>query len=600
MAAEKFEGSKTEDQEVIERMELQGENVIKDESLPSATEKAVDFLPKDTTPRFDIHTINLTGNSLFNADQLLADMPGVFNTARDGALEAGNLYDMRQIKALVENPGTAQSISARSIQGLTLYILSVYQKKHYAGIYVYVPVEAFDEGKALSQGILPVNILEAPVTIIDSNYYTVKNEPSEEPILKVEALEGWSPVKMGKIINRKQLDDYLNLLNLNPDRYVSAMVSRGAEPNSLGVTYNVYEANPWHFFLQIDNSGTDDIKWTPRIGLINTNLLGYDDKFTAVFQATPDSTWNEEYAIFGRYDFPILGPKLRLELFGGHNAYDIADADIHFLGSGTFAGGKLRYNLLQHKGWFFDLTASLIHETSAVRNSLFAELGLPEADIHMTTWGAGAQLYKRDDMSDTSLYFDVFGSLNTSSQSEMNTARTGADTSFMIYNLIGRHSRYLDANKIQRLTGTFKYINSDGRLVPAKMTSFGGMYSVRGYKEYEVVADGGFLASLQYEYDLVRAEQIKLLGQDTEPGQRKPFLKKLAPLVFFDYGHARNKEPLTGSEHETQELASIGCGAIIELGDNFTGTIYYGYPLVGTERTDVGDGRVNIGLLVRW
>jgi hemolysin activation/secretion protein len=101
-------------------------------------------------------------------------------------------------------------------------------------------------------------------------------------------------------------------LNLNPDRYVSAVISRGDDPNSLAVEYRVYEANPWHFFVQADNSGTEDIQWAPRFGVVNTNLLGFDDKLTAVYQTPLDSDMGDQYAVYGSYDFPIWGPKLRL------------------------------------------------------------------------------------------------------------------------------------------------------------------------------------------------------------------------------------------------------------------------------------------------
>jgi len=52
-------------------------------------------------------------------------------------------------------------------------------------------------------------------------------------------------------MNRKKLDDFVNLLNLNPDRYVSTVVGKGEEPNTLGVNYGIYEANPWHYFIQV-------------------------------------------------------------------------------------------------------------------------------------------------------------------------------------------------------------------------------------------------------------------------------------------------------------------------------------------------------------
>jgi hemolysin activation/secretion protein len=600
--AARLPASRQAEQEILEEKKDLEQTVTVDESVPAPLEVAVENLPEDTTPRFTLSEIVFSGNTLFSDQKLLDDIPDVYNTSRDGTVEPDFLYDLRPFIAIAADPNSTQDASARSIQGFTQYILSIYQRKHYAGIYVYIPGEAFEANGDLAQGILPVRILEASVSDLSSAYYDVNNVPVTDPnsqYLKASVLEGWSPVQEGKVINRKKLDNYINLLNLNPDRYVAAVVSKGTEPNSLAVNYNVYEANPWHFFVQVDNSGSKDIQWRPRFGVINTNLLGYDDKFTAIYQATPDSTMLDDYAIYGSYDFPILGPKLRLNLYAGYNEFDIADPDINFLGSGTFSGGILRYNAMQHKDWFFDVTGTLGYEESKIRPDLgFDDL---DSDIHMTLWGLGTELYKMTDMKDTFLGFNMVGLLDSSDEAEMNASRGagGASDDFHIYYLNGRHSRYLDTDKVQRLSASVRFTTSDDRLAPAKMTSFGGMYTIRGYDEYEIVADGGLVSSLQYEYDLARKEQVDLFGQGTVGEMQKPFIKKLAPLLFLDYGQARIKNA-TPTEDADQELASWGGGIILELGDNFTGTVYYGYPLIATDDTRSGKGRVHTGLLLRW
>jgi hemolysin activation/secretion protein len=590
---------KTEQQQKLEELETQAEQA----AVPVRTARAeagvlADRLPEDTTPRFEISQIRISGNSLISGQALLSGMPDVFDAAPQKEPVGMFLYDFRPLKAIIAQPGTAVEVSARSIQGFTQYLLGLYQKRGYAGIYIYVPSDAFEPGKELAQGILPIRVLEAPVSSVSSAYYDVKNQPAEKTYLRPELLKQWSPVKPRSVANRREMDEYLNLLNLNPDRYVSTVVSQGAEPNSLDIQYRVYEANPWHFFAQVDNAGTKDIRWTPRFGLINTNLLGCDDKLTVIWQTTPDSTWNEEYAVYGSYDFPVFSPRLRLNLFAGYNEFDIAGGDISFLGRGTFAGGTLRYNLFQADKWFFDLTGTISHDESRITPSLFPEF--LASRVHLTMWGYGAQLYRTDDRTDTLFSFTRMSTLDGSHKSDFGLTRTNAERDVVIYNTTARHSRYLDLNKVQRLSVAFQWITSDERLAPVKMTSFGGMYTVRGYDEYEIIADGGILASIQYEYDIIRKAQIEEYDAGAaHEGLRKPFVRKIAPLVFCDYGLARINDPLP-SEHRDRELASVGGGTIVELGDNFTGTVYYGYPLIATEETRSGKGRLNAGFLFRW
>jgi hemolysin activation/secretion protein len=148
---------------------------------------------------------------------------------------------------------------------------------------------------------------------------------------------------------------------------------------------------------------------------------------------------------------------------------------------------------------------------------------------------------------------------------------------------------------------SLRWVVTDDRLVPAKMTPFGGMYTVRGYKEYEVIADEGVLASAQYEFDVIRYENLKGSSkEDVDKQQSKQKgLKKLAPLAFVDFGRSTINSPI-GDEKQHQTLLSVGIGAVAEYGDNFSGGVYYGIPLRETEDTKPGSGRVNVSLMMRW
>ena len=564
-------------------------------------------LPADTTPRFTVKRLRISGNSLISADVLFDRMPLIYN-ASDRPLDQADsdqLYDLRVLHEVILEPGRPRQVSARTVQGLTQYILSVYQKKNYAGIYVYVPSEAVRDGRELRDEILPVTVLEAQVTSVTVKTYDPNQNETEKGYLLSSAVEDWSPIKPGKVANQKELDDFVNLLNLNPDRYVSAVVTKGAEPESLAVNYDIYEADPWHWFIQVDNSGTGERQWNPRIGVINTNLLGVDDTFTAVYQAPWDSEIDENYSLFGSYDIPILGPRLRLNAYIGHSEFDISPeaGAFNFLGRGTFYGGMLRYNLLQTDGWFLDIKGGVEHVRSKVTPDLGVIAPFLSTDIKFWLWGGGVDLHRSDDVSNTSLGFDRFESWGGESKAdEFNQARLNSDSDFAIYTANASHSRYLDEDKISRLVGSFRWIASNGRLVPTKMTAFGGMYSVRGYDEYEYIADGGILTSVQYEFDLVKydqAQQKKMEAEEMPEETQKPFLRKLAPLVFFDYGRSKNVEP-TGNELRHEEFMSVGTGFIVELGNNFRGAMYYGYPLSPTEGTRTGDGRINAYLLYQF
>jgi hemolysin activation/secretion protein len=216
------------------------------------------------------------------------------------------------------------------------------------------------------------------------------------------------------------------------------------------------------------------------------------------------------------------------------------------------------------------------------------------SDVEMDLWGAGASLHRRDDMSTAAFTFNRVESMSRTNQTEFQRARTNADPEFAIYTTTANYSQYLDREKVQQLRITSRWIDPTDRLVPVKMTSFGGMYSVRGYDEYEIVADGGLLASAQYEFDLVRNSQA--VEQQTATNDD---LRKLAPLAFLDFGRSQIEDPVAG-ERENQTLYSVGIGTIFEIGNNFSGAVYYGHPLRATDDTRKGKGRLNASLMLRW
>jgi hemolysin activation/secretion protein len=582
----------------------------------SAMARTMDItLPQDNTPEMTVRRIQLDGNILVTDAEIINQMPLIWSASGEPVSQAKpeDLYDFRVLDEIMLEPGTPRQVSSRTVQGFTAFVLSLYQKHNYAGIYVYVPKSAMVSANQLKDDILLVEVLEAPVTTVTVRSYDAEQNVKEKGYLRQSVVEKWSPVQAGGVANEKKLNDFVNLLNENPDRYVSATVTKGAQPNTLAVEYDIYEVSPWHWFIQLDNAGTRDRQWTPRIGVINTNVLGIDDTFAAIYQAPWDSAIDDEWSFYGSYDFPLMGPKLRLNLYGGYSQYDInPDAGpFDFIGNGHFFGAVLRYNVLQTdagcpigQGWFLDVKGMIERVRSKLTPSLFPTA--LASDVTFWVGGWGIEMHRRTDMSDSSVGFEYWERVGDSSNwNQFFRARAAADHEFEYIHIDARHSQYLDQNKVHRVSGNLHYINTTDRLLPAKMTSFGGLYSVRGYHEYEVVADGGILGSLQYEYDLVAADKAGMTDEEKaqmEQQEKNPYeIKKAAPLCFFDYGRATTNDAIAGiGEHSHVEMISLGVGALLEVGDHFSGAVYYGYPVRPTDATRSGKGRVNANFMLRW
>ena len=550
--------------------------------------------PEDTTTRFAVKEIQISGNTLITAGELLSNMPAVYSTSDKplGQAPPSALYDFRVLREIAAVPGQEREVSERTMLGFTRYILSIYQANDYAGIYVYIAAQAVDAQAQLQDAILPVQVVEAKVSEVKITHYDTERQKSEKGILRRSAVEKWSPVSPGQVVNKRKLDYFVNLLNLNPDRYVSAVVSKGAEPETLALGYDIYETSPWHYFMQVDNSGTKERQWAPTFGVINTNLTGRDDRFTAMYQR-PLESGNENYSLFASYDFPLWTPRLRAGFFAGKSEFNVGGGgSIDFIGKGHVFGGQLLYNVLQRNGWFFDVKTSLSRESSQVTPSLFEFL---QTDIDMDIWTVGVNLHRSNEGVTSYLGFDRIQCVGGSDKAAFRKARAGTDPDFSIYIVSAAHSKQLGERNEHQVSGSFRLIIPDERLAPSKMTTFGGMYSVRGYKEDEVVADGGVLFSLQHEFDLIKHNQ---LAESREGKAQGSCLRKLALLSFFDFARAKTKDSVAG-EMGVQELCSLGLGTNMEFGKNLQAAVYYGWPLRSTSETKAGRGRFNFSFIVR-
>ncbi len=270
----------------VKREQLEKELGGSQSAIDSGVSSDEITFPEDTTPRFSVKELTISGNTLISTGELCEELPEAYIVfaKKDDDTEK-EIYDFRAVIDLICGARGDRQVSLKTIQGLTKYILSVYQNKDYAGIYVYIPAEAVNEENKLADEILPIQIIEGRIAQISVDRYDFDRNRLEEGFLKDSVIESWSPVREGDVIQKKKLDNFVRLLNLNPDRYISPVISRSSEPNALNLSYDIYETSPWHWYMQVDNAGTRDRQWSPRVGLVNTNLLGIDDRFSVMYQA---------------------------------------------------------------------------------------------------------------------------------------------------------------------------------------------------------------------------------------------------------------------------------------------------------------------------
>ena len=155
------------------------------------------------------------------------------------------------------------------------------------------------------------------------------------------------------------------------------------------------------------------------------------------------------------------------------------------------------------------------------------------------------------------------------------------DSRFFAWRFQGQYVRLLgrDSLFLFRTNGQI----ADQRILSSEQFSLGGLRSVRGYRQDQLLTDNGLFLSAEVQFPIFR------VFEDTGVVQLIPFI---------DYGTTWNSSGISNPDDQT--LSSVGLGLQWRQGDNFSARLDWGIPLVDVnsrERTWQENG---IYFTVRW
>lgn len=110
------------------------------------------------------------------------------------------------------------------------------------------------------------------------------------------------------------------------------------------------------------------------------------------------------------------------------------------------------------------------------------------------------------------------------------------------------------------LRGDVQY--SDNKLMPLERFALGGRYSVRGYRENQLVRDKGYALSAELRYPVIKEDTDYHLGT-------------LTLFPFMDYGAAQNR----GDRYNIAHLYSAGMGLEWQIIKQFSTELIYAHAL---------------------
>lgn len=361
-----------------------------------------------------------------------------------------------------------------------------------------------------------------------------------------------------KPLNKNDLETGLQLLVLNPlFETVDAELTAGQKTGSNVLLINVKQARSFSAGIGVDNYRAPSIgEFQGSVNLAHNNLLGFGDRLSAQYGFTEGlDIYNTSYTIpWNAYD-GTLG--------FSYNNSDSGIIEEQFraldIKSETETYGlNLRQPLTRSPNQEFTLGLGL--DISRRRTFLEGEpysfsVGVEDGKSNTTVLRFSQDWVKRDARSvlaarsQFNLGIDAF---------DATINNTGTDGQFLIWQGQFQWVEQLSSRLllIARVGGQF----TADSLLSLEKFSLGGVSTVRGYEENQLVTDSGVLGTVELRI----------------PVTKNPITLQLNPFIEFGTGW-NNDEP----NPEEPIIASVGMGLDWAVGGGLVFNADYGIPLIG-------------------
>lgn len=493
----------------------------------------------EAEPEFAISAYGISGNSIFSQGELaelLKDQTGPDKTAGD----------VEQARSIIEK---------------------YYHDRGYPTVLVNIPEQNVENG------VVRLEVIESRirrVRVTGNRFFTM------EKILK--KMPGIQP---GKILFVPEIQGQLASLNRHPDLKVAPVLTPGRDMGAIDVELKVKDKLPLHGELELNNRSTHSTSDLRLNALLRyDNLWQKDHSVTFQFQTSPEDT-SEVRSFSGSYVLPpFWSDDQVLAVYAIWSDSDTAfGQDFSVIGKGKIFGLRDVIPLPDYGSWYHNISVGIDYK------KFDEDLGFEEDDETIKTpvsYAPAIVAYTASLKGDTgvthltaSLNFNLRG-LN-SDRSEFEDKRFKARANY-VYTMLGlTRGQQLPYKAMLRasLDGQI----ADQALISNEQYVAGGVESVHGYKENEVVGDNALRGVLELvSPDLARHMKLwQGLSFDLR--------------AFYEYAEMRLHDPLPGQDKH-EELEGFGAGLGGAFGVHFNFSVHWGMALRDTQQTESGDQHV--------
>jgi len=449
--------------------------------------------------------------------------------------------------------------TAQDVQGARDALAKLYDDKHYSSVSVTIPVQTG------ARGIVYLAVAESPVGRL-----RVEGSRFHDIDLIKKAVPALAP---GKLIDYSELQKEFIALSQRPDvHFGTPTIRNGVVPGTMDVDVNLTDTLPVHGSLELNNRYSSD---TPSLrldaSLSYTNLWQLGHSIGASAQVSPQD-FSKVQVFTGYYTalFPGI-ENFSLTLQGTlQNSRVSTLGSIDVTGKGEIAGLRAAFKLPNIGDYSHSFTLGIDYkalEQDVTIGAVTTATKTPTTYVPLTfdysgTWVGPSFLTDLD----LQVVLNLRGIGSNATQFDNN--RFGADRNFIYFRGDVEQTEDLpyDLQLYAKLSGQI----ADSPLINSEQFSAGGLDTVRGYLESEVLGDNAAVFNFE-------GRSPSLLSWIKTPSSAKT-ANDWRFYGFFDAAAVSIDEALPG-QAVRYSLASYGAGTRMTVFNDFNASLDLAVPL---------------------
>jgi hemolysin activation/secretion protein len=462
--------------------------------------------------------------------------------AREIRITGNTVFSREELDSIIE-PYEGREITSGELQELR-YALTLHYVSH-----GYINSGAVIPDQTVEDGVISLQIIEGVLNSV----VVSGNEQLRTDYISDRVMRGAGPP-----LNIARLGEQLQIMQQNP-RFdqLNASLQPGAHPGESNLDIRVQEAQPYHLWIGYDNHQPPSVGGEQaRIWGEHINLTGHGDTLQFEYdKADGLDEWNVTYSI------PLNAADTTLRLYYDRidsevveNPFDALDIESD---EETFSLGLLQpFHFSVSRSLTLGLSLDLRESTTYALGTRFPfTTGTDDGRTKLSVLRFSQEWLDRGRNRVLAARSLISSGIDAFDATVNGEPRDGKFVSWLGQFQVAQRIGESDAQIIFRADAQA----ANGGLPPMEQLTVGGAESVRGYRENRLVADTGFVTSLEGRIPLFTSSDGNLRLQ-------------IAP--FLDYGKVKNRY---GEDPDPDHIASTGLSLLGTAYRRVDFGLIYGY-----------------------